>query len=192
MALNLLPGDLLLVRVGRLAWGGNATQALAKRRNLALSEPPETGSRRPDDRWTDRTNCCRTPAWGDHGGSGGPPRTLRRAAAGAPISARAKQAFVHELVRWKWHFESTAQWRPRAGCGPVASAAECRILSRDYGFEVPGISISQAQDRRQPAHPRRPACRFSRWMDALALDLADGSVRCGLEWEADAAHGRQA
>ena len=59
---------------------------------------------------------------------------------------QAKEAFVHELVRW-----SGLDQLPRGsrvldvGCGIGGSA---RILARDYGFDVLGVSISPAQIRR--------------------------------------------
>jgi MPBQ/MSBQ methyltransferase len=60
------------------------------------------------------------------------------------------------------------------GCGIGGSA---RILARDYGLTVLGISISPAQiARAQALTPAALAsrCRFA-VMDALDLDLADGS-----------------
>jgi MPBQ/MSBQ methyltransferase len=59
------------------------------------------------------------------------------------------------------------------GCGIGGSA---RILARDYGFDVLGISISPAQIARARSltPPDLSHCRFA-VMDALAMDLADGS-----------------
>ena len=57
------------------------------------------------------------------------------------------------------------------GCGIGGSA---RILARDYGFDVLGISISPAQIRRATElTPEGLSCRFA-VMDALDLNLADG------------------
>lgn len=122
------------------------------------------------DRWTDDRLLERL--WGDHihlGHYGDPP-----ARAGALDFRQAKVAFVHELVRW-----SGLDQLPRGarvldvGCGIGGSA---RILARDYGLEVLGISISAAQIAR--ARTLTPAdlghCRFA-VMDALAMDLPDGS-----------------
>lgn len=122
------------------------------------------------DRWTEDQLLERL--WGDHihlGHYGIPPKRP-----GAVDFRQAKEAFVHELVRW-----SGLDQLPRGsrvldvGCGIGGSA---RILARDYGLEVLGISISPAQIER--ARTLTPAdlghCRFA-VMDALALDLSDGS-----------------
>ncbi|MEX1323354.1 MAG: methyltransferase domain-containing protein [Synechococcaceae cyanobacterium] len=123
------------------------------------------------DRWTDDQLLERL--WGDHihlGHYGDPPGRP-----GTVDFRQAKVAFVHELARW-----SGLDQLPRGarvldvGCGIGGSA---RILARDYGLEVLGISISPAQIAR--ARALTPAdlghCRFA-VMDALALDLPDGSV----------------
>ncbi|MCS5697844.1 methyltransferase domain-containing protein [Cyanobium sp. FGCU-52] len=115
------------------------------------------------DRWTEDRLLERL--WGEHvhlGHYGDPP--------GRRDFRKAKEAFVHELVRW-----SGLDALPRGsrvldvGCGIGGSA---RILARDYGFEVLGISISPGQIER--ARALTPAdlsqCRFA-VMDALALDL---------------------
>ena len=58
------------------------------------------------------------------------------------------------------------------GCGIGGSA---RILARDYGFNVLGISISPAQvQRATELTPDGLTCRFA-VMDALALDCPDRS-----------------
>jgi len=119
------------------------------------------------DRWTEDQLLERL--WGEHvhlGHYGDPP--------GRRDFRAAKEAFVHELVRW-----SGLDALPRGsrvldvGCGIGGSA---RILARSYGFEVLGISISPAQIER--ARALTPAdlthCRFA-VMDALALDLPDSS-----------------
>ncbi|MCP9889158.1 methyltransferase domain-containing protein [Cyanobium sp. ATX 6A2] len=122
------------------------------------------------DRWTEDRLLERL--WGDHihlGHYGDPP-----ARPGAVDFRQAKVAFVHELVRW-----SGLDQLPRGarvldvGCGIGGSA---RILARDYGLEVLGISISAAQiDRARTLTPADLGhCRFA-VMDALALDLPDGS-----------------
>jgi MPBQ/MSBQ methyltransferase len=129
------------------------------------------------DRWTDDQLLERL--WGDHvhlGHYGSP--TCRR------DFRQAKTDFVHELVRWSGLDQLPAGSRILdVGCGIGGSA---RILARDYGFEVLGVSISPAQiARAQALTPSELAhCRFA-VMDALSLDLPDaqdaaaaGSQRC--------------
>jgi MPBQ/MSBQ methyltransferase len=117
------------------------------------------------DRWTN--DALLETLWGDHvhlGHYGDPPRSRDFRAA--------KVDFVHALVRWS----GLDQLPPGSrlldvGCGIGGSA---RILARDYGFDVLGISISPAQIARATAlTPPQLAehCRFA-VMDALALDLA--------------------
>ncbi len=120
------------------------------------------------DRWTEDALLERL--WGDHvhlGHYGEParPRDFRRA----------KEAFVHELVRWS----GLDRLPPGSkvldvGCGIGGSA---RILARDYGLDVLAISISGAQIARAQAltpPSLAPRCRFA-VMDALHLTLPDGS-----------------
>jgi MPBQ/MSBQ methyltransferase len=118
------------------------------------------------DRWTDDQLLERL--WGEHvhlGHYGEPPRHRD--------FRRAKEAFVHELVRWS----GLDQLPPGStlldvGCGIGGSA---RILARDYGFQVLGISISPAQVARATAlTPPDLSCRFA-VMDALDLQLANAS-----------------
>lgn len=120
------------------------------------------------DRWTNDALLERL--WGDHvhlGHYGDPPR---------PRDFRqAKVDFVHELVRWS----GLDRLPPGStvldvGCGIGGSA---RILARDYGLDVLAISISEAQIARARAltpSSLESRCRFA-VMDALQLDLADGS-----------------
>jgi MPBQ/MSBQ methyltransferase len=119
------------------------------------------------DRWTN--DALLETLWGEHvhlGHYGDPPRSRDFRAA--------KADFVHALVRWS----GLDQLPPGSrlldvGCGIGGSA---RILARDYGFDVLGISISPAQIARATAlTPPELAehCRFA-VMDALALDLAAG------------------
>jgi MPBQ/MSBQ methyltransferase len=119
------------------------------------------------DRWTQDQLLERL--WGDHihlGHYGSPParRDFRAA----------KHDFVHELVRWSGLDRLPAGSRVLdVGCGIGGSA---RILARDYGFEVLGISISPAQiQRAQALTPPGLNCRFA-VMDALDLDLSEASV----------------
>lgn len=119
------------------------------------------------DRWTEDQLLERL--WGEHvhlGHYGDPP--------GRRDFRVAKEAFVHELVRW-----SGLDALPRGsrvldvGCGIGGSA---RILARAYGFDVLGISISPGQiERARALTPADlPQCRFA-VMDALALDLPESS-----------------
>ena len=120
------------------------------------------------DRWTgDR---LLENLWGEHvhlGHYGNPPVTRDFRAA--------KEEFVHELVRWSGLDQLPPGTRLLdVGCGIGGSA---RILARDYGFDVLGISISPAQvERARQLTPSGLSCRFA-VMDALALELEDGSVQ---------------
>jgi MPBQ/MSBQ methyltransferase len=119
------------------------------------------------DRWTEDQLLERL--WGDHvhlGYYGNPP--------GPRDFRAAKTAFVHELVRWSGLDQLPQGSRLLdVGCGIGGSA---RILARDYGFEVLGISSSPAQIARARTltPPELNHCRFA-VMDALALDLPNGS-----------------
>ncbi len=86
---------------------------------------------------------------------------------------KAKEQFVHELVRW-----SGLDSLPKGsrildvGCGIGGSS---RILAKYYGFNVTGITISAAQVKRaKELTPTELNCRF-RVMDALDLSFPDGS-----------------
>ncbi len=120
------------------------------------------------DRWTgDR---LLENLWGEHvhlGHYGTPPKSRDFRAA--------KEQFVHELVRWSGLDQLPAGSRLLdVGCGIGGSA---RILARDYGFDVLGISISPAQvERARQLTPSGLSCRFA-VMDALALELEDGSFQ---------------
>ena len=81
--------------------------------------------------------------------------------------------FVHELVKW-----SGLDQLPRGsnvldvGCGIGGSS---RILAKDYGFDVLGITISSAQVKRaKQLTPIGMQCRFE-VMDALNLKFEKGS-----------------
>ena len=120
------------------------------------------------DRWTE--DALLENLWGEHvhlGHYGNPP--------GRRDFRRAKEDLVHELVRWSGLDRLPAGSRVLdVGCGIGGSA---RILARDYGLSVLGISISPAQIARAQALTSAdltPRCRFA-VMDALALDLADAS-----------------
>ena len=118
------------------------------------------------DAWTD--DRLLENLWGEHvhlGHYGDPPR--RR------DFRDAKADFVHALVHWSGLDTLPAGSRVLdVGCGMGGSA---RILSRDYGFEVVGISISPSQVARASAlTPQGLNCRFA-VMDALDLQLDDQS-----------------
>ena len=118
------------------------------------------------DRWTDDKLLERL--WGEHvhlGHYGNPPRQRD--------FRRAKEDFVHELVRWSGLDQLPSGSRVLdVGCGIGGSA---RILARDYGLDVLGISISPGQIRRaQALTPDGLSCSFA-VMDALALELPDQS-----------------
>ena len=105
--------------------------------------------------------------WGEHvhlGHYGTPP--------GSCDFREAKEAFVHELVRWSGLDQLPAGSRVLdVGCGIGGSA---RILARDYGLDVLAISISPAQiQRATELTPTELSCRFA-VMDALDLELNDG------------------
>ena len=119
------------------------------------------------DAWTEDQLLERL--WGDHvhlGHYGNPPVSVD--------FREAKSAFVHQLVRWS----GLDQLPPGSkildvGCGIGGSA---RILARDYGFDVLGVSISPAQIKRATElTPPDLTCRFQ-VMDALDLQLPDQSV----------------
>jgi len=116
------------------------------------------------DAWTDDRLLERL--WGEHvhlGHYGEPtqPTDFRQA----------KEAFVHELVRWSGLDQLPAGSRVLdVGCGIGGSA---RILARDYGFDVLGVSISPAQIRRATElTPDGLNCHFA-VMNALDLQLSD-------------------
>lgn len=118
------------------------------------------------DRWTDDQLLERL--WGEHvhlGHYGSPQRRVD--------FRRAKEDFVHALVHWSGLDQLPEGSRLLdVGCGIGGSA---RILARDYGFEVVGISISQGQiERARALTPAGLPCRFER-MDALALAFANAS-----------------
>ena len=86
---------------------------------------------------------------------------------------KAKIQFVHELVKW-----SGLDKLPKGsrildvGCGIGGSS---RILAKDYGFNVTGITISPAQVKRaRELTPIELNCNFQ-VMDALDLNFEDGS-----------------
>ncbi len=118
------------------------------------------------DRWTSDRLLERL--WGEHvhlGHYGDPPGRIDFRAA--------KAAFVHELVRWSGLDRLPPGSRLLdVGCGIGGSA---RILARDYGFDVLGISISPGQiERARQLTPTGLSCRFA-VMDALDLQLEPDS-----------------
>ena len=157
--------------VGALAGGGLLAggAALWLRRHRRYSDSASVAE--AYDRWTEDQLLERL--WGDHvhlGHYGTPPRRCDFRAA--------KAAFVHELVRWSGLDRLAPGSRVLdVGCGIGGSA---RILARDYGLDVLGISISPAQIARARALTPAdlPHCRFA-VMDALALDLPDADQAAG-------------
>tara|TARA_Y100001968_G_scaffold104654_1_gene94590 strand:- start:171 stop:1097 length:927 start_codon:yes stop_codon:yes gene_type:complete len=85
----------------------------------------------------------------------------------------AKIDLVHELVEWSGLGNLPKGSRILdVGCGIGGSS---RILARDYGFDVLGITISPAQVRRaEKLTPEKISCRFE-VMDALDLRIANGT-----------------
>tara|TARA_A100001388_G_C28757538_1_gene495812 strand:+ start:319 stop:1254 length:936 start_codon:yes stop_codon:yes gene_type:complete len=85
----------------------------------------------------------------------------------------AKIQFVHELVKWS----GIDQLPPGSrildvGCGIGGSS---RILAKDYGFNVTGITISPEQVKRaKELTPYELTCNFQ-VMDALDLEFEDGT-----------------
>ena len=135
---------------------------LWSRRNRAYHSSESVAS--AYDAWTD--DRLLENLWGEHvhlGHYGNPPRQRD--------FRDAKADFVHALVHWS----GLDQLPPGSklldvGCGIGGSA---RILARDYGFDVLGISISPAQvQRATDLTPDHLSCRFA-VMDALDLQLAD-------------------
>ena len=106
--------------------------------------------------------------WGEHihlGHYGSPPRSKN--------FLQAKSDFVHEMVKW-----GGLDKLPRGttvldvGCGIGGSS---RILAKDYGFDVTGITISPQQVKRaQELTPKTIDAKFQ-VNDALALSLPNDS-----------------
>ena len=86
---------------------------------------------------------------------------------------KAKIDFVHELVHWSGLNKLPKGSRVLdVGCGIGGSS---RILSKEYGFEVVGISISQEQIKRaNELTSNDDFCRFD-VMNALDLKFPKGS-----------------
>jgi MPBQ/MSBQ methyltransferase len=118
------------------------------------------------DRWTE--DGILEFYWGEHihlGHYGSPPRRKD--------FLRAKEDFVHEMVKWG----GLDRLPPGAtlldvGCGIGGSS---RILAREYGFVVTGVTISPRQVRRarELTSPGLPV-RFQT-DDAMALSFPDAS-----------------
>ena len=162
MALGIWPAGLLLgVGTAGLGWLAYSVWQRRNRRYLDTASVALAYDRWTDDRLLERL-------WGEHvhlGHYGTPP---------VQVDFRdAKAAFVHELVRWGGLDQLAAGARILdVGCGIGGSA---RMLCRDYGFDVLGISISPAQiERARQLTPAAMTCHFA-VMDALKLELPDGS-----------------
>lgn len=106
--------------------------------------------------------------WGEHihlGHYGSPPQRKDFLAA--------KSDFVHEMVRWGGLDQlSPGTTVLDVGCGIGGSS---RILARDYGFDVTGITISPQQVKR--AQELTPTGLTARFLvdDAMALSFPDAS-----------------
>jgi MPBQ/MSBQ methyltransferase len=106
--------------------------------------------------------------WGEHihlGHYGSPPRRKDFRAA--------KVDFVHEMVRWGGLNQLPSGTTVLdVGCGIGGSS---RILARDYGFQVTGITISPGQVKRaQELTPPEVSARFQQ-DDAMHLSFPDSS-----------------
>ncbi|NEQ99401.1 MAG: methyltransferase domain-containing protein, partial [Cyanothece sp. SIO2G6] len=118
------------------------------------------------DQWTD--DGILEYYWGEHihlGHYGNPPRTKH--------FLQAKADFVHEMVRWGGLDQHPAGTTVLdVGCGIGGSS---RILAKDYGFAVTGITISPQQVHR--ATELTPESVPAKFMvdDAMALSFADAS-----------------
>jgi MPBQ/MSBQ methyltransferase len=106
--------------------------------------------------------------WGEHihlGHYGSPPRSKDFLAA--------KVDFVHEMVKWGGLDRlPQGQTLLDVGCGIGGSS---RILARDYGFSVTGVTISPQQvQRAQALTPTGLTAQF-KVDDAMALSFPDAS-----------------
>lgn len=106
--------------------------------------------------------------WGDHihlGHYGTPPHQKN--------FLKAKEDFVHEMVRWgELDHLSPGTTVLDVGCGIGGSS---RILAREYGFHVTGVTISPQQVKRaQELTPPEVTAQFQ-VDDALALSFPDAS-----------------
>lgn len=106
--------------------------------------------------------------WGEHihlGHYGAPPRRKNFLAA--------KADFVHEMVRWGGLDQLPAGTTVLdVGCGIGGSS---RILAKEYGFDVTGITISPQQVQR--AQELTPADLSARFLvdDAMSMSFPDAS-----------------
>jgi len=94
---------------------------------------------------------------------------------------KAKEDFVHEMVRWGRLDSSTETLRERLPSGTTVLDVGCgiggssRILAREYGFHVTGITISPQQvNRARELTPPGVSAQFQ-VDDALALSFPDAS-----------------
>lgn len=105
--------------------------------------------------------------WGEHihlGHYGSPPQ--RKA------FLKAKEDFVHEMVRWGGLDNLPAGTTVLdVGCGIGGSS---RILARDYGFAVTGVTISSQQVKRAQELTSSDLTAQFQVDDALALSFPDG------------------
>lgn len=106
--------------------------------------------------------------WGEHihlGHYGNPPR--------AKNFLKAKADFVHEMVRWGGLDQLPSGTKVLdVGCGIGGSS---RILARDYGFDVTGITISPKQVERATQLTSPGVSAKFAVDDAMNLSFPDGS-----------------
>ncbi|MFQ4137319.1 methyltransferase domain-containing protein [Nodosilinea sp. PGN35] len=156
--MNLISGLGLLLA---LLAGGAAFYLLTPRRYESSSSVANSY-----DQWTE--DGILEFYWGEHihlGHYGPPPRRKN--------FLQAKADFVHEMVRWGGLDQlPTGTAVLDVGCGIGGSS---RILARDYGFEVTGVTISPNQVKRaQQLTPAGVTARFQ-VDDAMALSFPDAS-----------------
>ena len=158
----LSPTVLIPTAVGLLLLG--SAYQLWNRRNRAYHSSESVAA--AYDAWTN--DQLLETLWGEHVHLGHYGST-----SGRRVFRQAKADFVHELVRWSGLDQLPPGSRVLdVGCGIGGSA---RILSRDYGLDVLGISISPAQIKRATQlTPETLSCHFA-VMDALDLQLDDQS-----------------
>jgi MPBQ/MSBQ methyltransferase len=115
--------------------------------------------------------------WGEHihlGHYGSPPKSKD--------FITAKYDFVHEMVRWGGLDKLAAgKTLLDVGCGIGGSS---RILAKDYGFDVTGVTISSQQVKRaQELTPKGVNAKFA-VDDAMALSFPDASF--DIVWSVEA------
>lgn len=118
------------------------------------------------DQWTN--DYLLEKLWGEHIHLGYYPRSSHK-----EDFRQAKVELVHQLIKWSGLINLPPGSRViDVGCGIGGSS---RILAKDYGFDVLGITISPEQVRRAAElTPENLSCRFE-VMDAMKLNIQKGS-----------------